>query len=108
MTMDYGMGAVAVAAADGRRLQDAAATLGGARAWGLQEQFNDDVLVLPAPFLQRAIPTVLRVLDQLMRSSAPRVGPVGDEPALDPAYWLPDVGHEQQLRLLTGLDGLAN
>jgi hypothetical protein len=106
-TMDYGMGAVAVAAGDGCRLQEAAATLGGAEAWGLEEQFNHDVLVLPAPFLQRVLPMVLRVLDQLMVASTPRVGPSADQPALDPAYWLPDVGHEQQLLLLTGLGGLA-
>jgi hypothetical protein len=105
--MDYGLGAVAVAPDDGRRLQEAAARLGGAQVWGLEEQFNHDVLVLPAPFLERVVPMVLRVLDQLMVASAPQVGPSADQPPLDPAYWLPDVGHEQQLRLLTGLGDLA-
>jgi hypothetical protein len=105
-TIDYGMGAVAIAAGDGCRLQEAAATLGGAQAWGLEEQFNHDGLVLPAPFLRRVVPTVLRVLDQLMVASTPPVGPSADEPALVPAYWLPDVGHEEQLLLLTGLGGL--
>jgi hypothetical protein len=51
--------------------------------------------------------TRLTVLDQLMVASTPRVGPSADQPALDPTYWLPDVGHEQQLLLLTGLGGLA-
>jgi hypothetical protein len=106
-TMDYGMGAVAVAARDGCRLQEAAVSLGGIEAWGLEEQFNHDVLVLPAPFLYRVVPTALRVLDQLMVASAPRVGPSPEQPPLDPAYWLPSVGHERQLRLLTGLDDLA-
>jgi hypothetical protein len=102
-TMDYGLGAVTVAPDDGRRLQMSAATLGGNQAWGLDEQINHDVLVLPRLFLQRAVTTMLRVLDQLMEASAPRVGPRASQPPLDPSYWLPDVGHEQQLRLLTGL-----
>ena len=106
-TMDYGMGAVAVAAGDGSRLLEAGANLGGAEAWGLDEQFNHDVLVLPAPFLQRVGPMVLRVLDQLMVASTQRGGRSADEPALDPRYWLPDVGHEQQLLLLTGLGRLG-
>lgn len=106
-TIDYGLGAVAVARDDGYRLQEAAARLGGADAWGLQEQFNHDVLVLPAPFLHRVVPTMLRVLDQLMVASAPRVKPPADQAPLNPKYWLPDAGHEQQLRLLTGLDDLA-
>jgi hypothetical protein len=105
--MDYGMGAVAVAAGDGSRLLEAGTNFGGAEAWGLDEQVNHDVLVLPAPFLQRVVPMVLRVLDQLMVASTQRVGLSADEPALDPRYWLPDVGHEQQLLLLTGLGGLG-
>lgn len=103
-TLDYGPGAVAVAPDDGRRLQLSAATLGGDAAWGLEEQVNHDVLVLPAVFLQRAVLIVLRVLDQLMDASAPWVRPRANQAPLNPADWLPDVGHEQQLRLLTGLD----
>ena len=108
MTMDYGAGALAVPSNDGRRLQAAAEGLGGSDVWGLQEQYNRDVLVLPARFLQRVVPTVLRVLDELMAASDEvRVGPPPGEPPIDPAYWLPDVGHEHQLRLLTGLDEFA-
>lgn len=82
-TMDYGLGAVAVASSDGRRLLTAAGSLGGADSWGLEERFNQDVLILPARFLQRVISTVLRVLDELMVASAPEVGPAADEPPLD-------------------------
>lgn len=102
-TMDHGPGTVAVASDDGHRLQLSAATLGGNRAWGLEEQSNHDVLVLPAQFLERAVLTVLFVLDQLMEASAHRVGPPAGQPPLDPSQWLPDAGHEQELRLLTGL-----
>ena len=47
--------------------------MGGAEAWGLEEQFNHDV-PLPAPFLQRVVPTVLRVLDQLIVLPRPSGG----------------------------------
>ena len=106
-TMVYGLGALAVAPNDGRRLLTAASSLGGAEVWGLQEQFNEDMLVLPARFLQCIVPKVFGVLHELMMISSPRVGPAAGEPPLDPAYWLPDVGHEQQVRLLAGLDGVS-
>jgi hypothetical protein len=80
VTMDYGIGALAVTAEDGRRLQVAAEVHGGSGPWGLQEQYNGDVLVLPAPFLQRVVATVLGVLDELMTASEARVGTPTPEP----------------------------
>jgi len=106
--MDYGAGALAVAPSDGRRLLEAAQALGGHELWGLQEQYDAVVLVLPVQFLHRVIPTVLRALDELMASTDPgRLGPPSGEPQIDPRYWLPDTGHEEHLRLLAGLDQLT-
>ena len=47
------------------------------------------------------------MLDELMTTADPDgLGPPVGEPPIDPRSWLPDVGHERQLRPVSGLDHL--
>lgn len=102
--IDYGAGALAVAPPDADRLIAATQVLSSPAEWGVAEQHDGVVLVLPASFLQRVVPTALRVLDELMMTAEPeRFGSCRDDSGFDPRYWLPDTGHEEALALLTGL-----
>lgn len=102
-TVDYGKGALIVPEADVERLLDAIRLLGDPKTFGLERSAGGPLLVLPASFLMRMVPAVLQALGELTTRADLQVSLLADT---ERAHWLPDVGHEHELRLLTGLASL--
>lgn len=103
-TVDYGKGALVLPEPDAERLLAATQLLGDPETFGLQRSATGPLLVLPASFLARIVPTALEALGELTTRGDDQVPYLADT---ERAYWLPDVGHEHELRLLTGLAPLT-
>jgi len=108
LTMDYGPGALAIAPDDGRRLISAANSIATAADWGLEEQHDGVVLVLPVQYLGPVVKATFRSLAELMRTIEPSIEEAPEGVAqFDPSYWIPGHEYQRELLLLSGLSRVS-
>jgi hypothetical protein len=108
LTIDYGPGALAIAPDDGQRLISAADSIATAADWGLTEQHDGVVLVLPAQYLVPVVRATFRSLAELLATLGPSIEDSPEEVAqFDPSYWIAGHDYQRELLLLSGLSSVS-
>jgi hypothetical protein len=103
LTMDFNLGALALPPDEGKRLRQFVNVLGDEEEWGVREGFRGVVLLLPAPFLERALAKTLEALAELADILSHMLT-AHREDRFDPSFSIPGHDYAKELLALTGLD----
>ena len=103
LIMDFNQGALALPPDDGKRFRQFVNVLGDEEEWGVREGFRGVVLLLPAPFLERALAKTLGALAELADVLSHMLI-AHREDRFDPSFSIPGYVYANELLALTGLE----